>query len=640
MTATHRRGHPLDALTVDEIATAIERLRSAGVAGDATTFHRVALHDPTDDEVRAFEAGEQVPRRVEVVLWHRDRRIVERTVVSLAPGADPAAAVLTKEEVPGARPVPGLLELAVAGEIALADERVVAALAARGITDLGKVQVDPWPTGSFGLECEEGKRVSRCVLFYREQPSDNGYSRPIDGLAVHVDHDAGVVVHVDDVGTWPVPERTDNYDAASVGPLRDDLRPIEITQPEGASFTVEGNEVRWQRWRFRVWLDPTEGIVIGALTYRDGDRERSILRRASLSEMVVPYGDTRSTISFRNALDAGELGLGRFANSLTLGCDCVGEISYLDAAMCFDSGDPYVIEHAVCIHEEDFGILWKHSDLHTLTTEVRRSRRLVVSSVFTAGNYEYGFFWHLYMDGTIELQVKLTGIVSPMAYAEGDDLNHATRVAPQVAAPAHQHLFCFRLDMAVDGVENTVVEVDVDPAPAGPANPLGNAFGPTVTRLETSAGAVRDGAPSRSRRWRVINERVTNPLGQPTAYELVPGPLPDFLPGPGSVIAGRVGFAKHQVWVTPSSPEQRFAAGEFPTQSLPGEGLPAWAAADEPVADTDLTLWHTFGVTHVVRPEDYPVMPVEYIGFSLRPFGFFDRNPALDVPPSAHGEPA
>ena len=69
---------------------------------------------------------------------------------------------------------------------------------------------------------------------------------------------------------------------------------------------------------------------------------------------------------------------------------------------------------------------------------------------------------------------------------------------------------------------------------------------------------------------------------------------------------------------------------------------PAGRPADRPIVDTDVVLWYTFGVTHVPRPEDWPVMPVEYAGFTLAALGFFDRNPALDVPPSpaahCHGE--
>ena len=97
-----------------------------------------------------------------------------------------------------------------------------------------------------------------------------------------------------------------------------------------------------------------------------------------------------------------------------------GEITYLDATFASEHGKPYVVENAICIHEEDYGILWKHQDMNTGRTEVRRSRRLVISSIATVGNYEYGFYWYFYLDGTIQLEVKLTGIMSTQAVAPGE----------------------------------------------------------------------------------------------------------------------------------------------------------------------------------------------------------------------------
>ena len=206
-------------------------------------------------------------------------------------------------------------------------------------------------------------------------------------------------------------------------------------------------------------MDPYEGLVLHTLGYEDGGRVRPILHRASVSEMVVPYGHPGPMHGWKNAFDVGEWGLGRMANSLTLGCDCLGEIHYLDADVRHrDRRAVQTLANAVCIHEEDYGISWKHADLHAGTTEVRRSRRLVISSISTVGNYEYGFYWYLYLDGTISLEVKLTGIMSTMAAARpASEPDHASLVAPQLAAPYHQHLFNVRLDLDVDGPTNTVL---------------------------------------------------------------------------------------------------------------------------------------------------------------------------------------
>ena len=353
--------------------------------------------------------------------------------------------------------------------------------------------------------------------------------------------------------------------------------------------------------------------------------------------MVVPYGDPSPRQGWKNAFDAGEWGLGRMTQPLTRGCDCLGEITYFDGVLANEAGEPWIIDNAICMHEEDYGILWKHVDLWGGTSEVRRSRRLVISFIATVGNYEYGFYWYFYLDGNIQLEVKLTGIVSPMALEPGTTSEYANLVAPGVAAPHHQHMFNVRLDIDVDGTENEVHEIEAESVPTGPDNPWGNAFRPRVTRLERESEAKRVVNAATSRAWKVVNPQVLNGLGQPVAYKLIPTmSTPTLLAQPDSSVGKRAGFARHNLWVTPYTADERRGAGEYPNQHEGGDGLPRWTAADRALVDTDVVLWYSFGITHFVRPEDWPVMPVEYTGFLLSPVGFFDRNPALDVPPSAH----
>jgi primary-amine oxidase len=352
--------------------------------------------------------------------------------------------------------------------------------------------------------------------------------------------------------------------------------------------------------------------------------------------MVVPYAHAGPMHNWKNAFDIGEWGLGRMANSLTLGCDCLGVIHYFDATFGNERGKPYTIKNAICMHEEDYGILWKHVDMLGGTTEVRRQRRLVVSSIATVGNYEYGFYWYFYLDGSMQLEVKLTGVMSTMALSDGlgEERGSAAVVAPQLAAPYHQHLFNVRLDFDVDGTSNTVYEVDSVPVPAGPDNPLRNVFTTEATPLTTEQQAQRIVDPARSRVWRIVNPEVRNRVGEPVGYKLVPASTPTLLADPDSSVGRRAAFATRNLWVTPYRADERRAAGDHPNQHAGGDGLPRWTAADRPIADTDVVVWHTFGVTHIPRPEDWPVMPVESTGFLLVPVGFFDRNPALDVPPS------
>ena len=292
------------------------------------------------------------------------------------------------------------------------------------------------------------------------------------------------------------------------------------------------------------------------------------------------------------------------------------------------------------MHEEDYGILWKHVDWRTGMTEVRRSRRLVISSIATVGNYEYGFFWYFYQDGTIQLEVKLTGIINTAGIAEGEKPRYGTLVAPRLNAHIHQHFFNFRLDMSVDGKANTVHEVNTVTEPPGPDNPHGNAFYAEATPLKTELQAQRIVDPLRGRYWVVSNPSVNNALGSSVGYKLMPGE--NILPfaHPSASIIQRAGFMTKHLWVTPYAPDELSATGPYPNQHPGGAGLPEYTKNDRNVENTDLVLWYTLGYHHVPRPEDWPISPVAYCGFSLKPVGFFDINPVLDVPPSAHHDGA
>jgi primary-amine oxidase len=418
-------------------------------------------------------------------------------------------------------------------------------------------------------------------------------------------------------------------DDPSVGPLRSDIKPLVITQPDGPGFVLDGNELTWQRWSMRVAVHPVEGLVLHQIAYGG----RPICYRASLSEMVVPYGDPGPLYFWRHVFDAGEAALGKAITSLTLGCDCLGEIRYLDAPIIGHDGEPGIIENAVCVHEEDVGVLWRHVDWRADDTHVRRSRRLAVSCWANLGNYDYGFFWYFYLDGTIQVEVKLTGVPAASAFAPDARPTHGALVTRELSAPHHQHLFCFRLDLDVDGTANAVDEVDLVADPVGPANPYGSAFRTRATRLTSESTAQRNADPLANRTWRISSVDRRNAVDEPTAYELVPGGQPLLLAHDDSVVARRAGFARSHLWLTRYADGELHAAGDHPNQHPGGAGLPEFVSGDRSLDGADVVVWFTCGSNHVSRPEDWPVMPVELAGFHLRPVGYFDRNPALDVPP-------
>ncbi|MCI2418726.1 primary-amine oxidase [Saccharopolyspora sp. K220] len=630
--------HPLDPLNSDEILRNRAVLQQAGLLHESTRFPLVQLDEPGKAAVLAHRDGEAFDRRVRSVLCDTKTGELTTTLVSLPDGQLVDKSVINPAE--HGQPPVMLDEYELVERIVRADETWLRAIRDRGIEDVTKVRVCPLSAGWFGIADESGRRMLRALAFLQNHPEELPWAHPVDGLVAYVDVIERRVLKVVDDRHLPIPAESGDYtDQALFGPQRETLKPIEITQPQGPSFTVDGgHEVRWENWRLRVGFDPREGLVLHQLSFRDGERDRPVIYRASVAEMLVNYGDPSPVRFWQNYFDSGEYSLGKLANELVLGCDCLGEIHYFDEVVAQEDGTPRTLRNAVCMHEEDFGVLWKHTDVFTGSAETRRQRRLVISFFASIGNYDYGFYWYLYLDGTIQLEVKATGIVFTSAYQEGT--RWASELAPGLGAPYHQHLFSARLDMMVDGTSNAVDEVQAQRVPVGEENPHGNAFTRSATRLARESDAAREADPASGRTWHIVNTERTNRLGQPVGYALHPQGYPVLLSDPGSSIAKRAAFATKHLWVTQYAADERYPAGEFVNQSHGGAGVPAFTARDRSIDGEDIVLWHTFGLTHFPRAEDWPVMPVDHCGFTLKPVGFFNRNPTLDVPPTHTCGPA
>jgi primary-amine oxidase len=623
--------HPLDPLSPAEITQAIGIVRASDQLPKNLRFVTVSVQEPAKSVVIEHSPGKPFPREAFLIMLDSaNGQALEATVD------------LRQEKLRSVQKLPlGVQPAIMADEFSECEEAVkrspefLAALKKRGIDDAKLVMVDPWSAGMYGTELpgDKGKRLSRALCWVRTAPSDNGYARPLDGVIVVVDLNKMEVVRVEDYGIVPLPPESGNWGREYIRDVRPDLKPLEIVQRDGPSFTVDGYEIAWQKWKFRIGFTPREGLVLYELSYLDGDRQRPILTRASVCEMVVPYGDPAERHFRKNAFDIGEYGIGTMANSLRLGCDCLGTMRYFDAHLTDSRGQPTTIKNAICLHEEDHGLLWKHTDWRTGESETRRSRRLSVSFISTVGNYEYGFFWYLYQDGTIQCEVKLTGIMNTTALKPGEQPEYGVEIAPQLNAPFHQHVFAARLNTAIDGAENSVYEVNAVRVPRGSTNPHGNAFRAEETLLATEQQAQRMVNGASGRFWRIVNPGKKNRLGRPVGYRLVTGENCPILVQPDAAVMKRAGFLASNLWVTPYRADERYPSGEYPNQHAGGDGLPKWAAADRPILNTDLSVWYVFGHNHVPRPEDWPVMPVATIGFSLKPDGFFEHNPALDVPP-------
>jgi primary-amine oxidase len=624
--------HPLEPLSAPEIQAAVRLLQAQPSFTRMTRIISIMLKEPPKAIVYTWPNGEVPERKAVAVLFDNAANAASTATLNLS--SNEVVNIVAAPE--GAQPTLSLDEQVECERAVLASVEFKAALEKHyGVTDTSLVMVDIWSAGNYGSEEERTRRLTRPLCFLRRDPKDNGYARPIEGIRPVVDLNLMKVIRVEEYGRWPLPPNPGNYSVEKVTHPRTDIKPLVIAQPNGPSFTLEGNHIAWQNWDFVIGFNAREGLTIHHVRYADKGRKRPVLYRGSLSEMVVPYGDPRPTQVRKNAFDVGEYGMGMCANSLRMGCDCVGYIQYLDAHLCDSRGREFTIPNAICIHEEDYGILWKHTDRRLPNApEVRRSRRLVVSSISTVENYEYGFFWYFYQDGNIQFEIKLTGILSLGAVHEGEAPIHGVMVAPLLYAPNHQHFFNMRLDFGIDGIKNTVQQLDVVADPLDESNPYENAFHLQATDLKTEKQALAQLNLETGRAWKIINPSVKNAMGVPVGYKFLPGDNAFPFASPNAWWRRRAGFVNHHIWVTPYQEDEKYAAGDYPNQSSGGDGLVKWTEADRPVANTDLVFWYTFGHTHIPRPEDYPVMPTAYIGFLLKPNGFFDENPANDVPPS------
>ena len=625
--------HPLDPLSADEFRRVRAALVKAHGVGPGWRFASMELREPPKKAMLAWKPGKGLAREASAAVWNRADGKLYRAIVTL--GKDGKDKVTSWEHLPGlyANMTPD--EWHEVDHLVRHDPALAKALAKRGITDLDRILVDVWAYGAALVPPKyAGRRIGWSDVWVRGSESGNPYAHPVGGLHPIVDLNEMKVLEIEDTPSPGMPKVMGEYVPDLIGiPLRE-VKPLEITQPKGVSFTLEGNFLRWQNWEMRLGFNYREGLVLHMVGFRDNGKLRSVAHRISFAEMVVPYRDPSVDHYRRTAFDIGEWGLGFMTQSLELGCDCLGEITYIHPVLHDTAGEPKVIKNAICLHEEDNAVLWKHVD-HKHGPEVRRMRRMVVSFHVTVANYEYLVYWRFYQDGNIECEVRATGIIVTTSFAKGKPSPNGTVVDRETYAPYHQHFIVARLDLDIDGPDfNTVYRTESYASPISPKNPHGLALETRSTALRTEKEGKQDYSWSTQSGWKVVNDKVKNGIGTAVGYKLVPSGSFPALIDRASPVFKRAHVISHTLWVTPYSDGERWPAGDFPNLSAKDTGLAKWTAANRPIAGTDVVLWYVFGIHHITRPEDWPIMPADAVSFWLKPFGFFDRNPALDVPPS------
>ncbi|KAI1101276.1 copper amine oxidase 1 [Jackrogersella minutella] len=680
--------HPLRPLSPDELSKARDVVvKAQGGDGIVLWFRSAIVDEPKRDDLIGFLAAEHEgrvpevtpPRQVELQydVIKDGKAQLTKTVVDV----DAGAITSTKTFAMRYQTSYNALEFGMFQDACVSSEMFKSALEEFILPEDFVITIDPWPYGGPDLD-EDLPRYMQGLVYARDTSKNNDdsnhYSYPIPIIPI-MDVATKKLIRVDRLATggrgdslYPPPpggkpkKLFQNNGAAEYvpelidRPFRTDMKPINVTQPEGASFKVHtDNLVEWQKWRFRVGFTLREGAVLHDVTYDN----RPILYRLSFSEMTVPYGDPRPPFHRKQAFDFGDGGIGRAANNLKLGCDCLGAIHYFDSVLANSEGNPELAKNVICLHEQDNGIGWKHTNFRTNRAVVTRMRELVVQFVATLANYEYVFAYKLDTAGGITLETRATGIVSVVPIDEGKTSGYGNIVNPGVLAQNHQHIFAVRIDPAIDSYKTGDTAVVIEESHAVPMNPETNPHGNgyEVRRRQIERAGFEDAEPRLNRVLRLEHATKKNSIsGKNVGYKLAPSATQLLLADDRSVQAARAPFAKHHLWFTGYRDGEFWAAGEFTNQAHHEEGgvktmveRGDWFVDDEgangttngdvheeEAVDRELekgkksspVIWSVFGLTHNPRVEDWPVMPVEIHQTHLRPADFFTSNPALDIP--------
>ncbi|MCO6465596.1 MAG: hypothetical protein J5I53_03180 [Bradyrhizobiaceae bacterium] len=612
--------------TKKEVARAVDVVRADGRCPAGVQFISVGPADPLK------RAAGEADGTALIGLVLRDRK--SRHVYEVFAEAE-SGRVTEWRRVDDVQPMLTFDDFDSASVIVRAHEGWRRSIERRGLST-DDVVLDGWASGI--PSSSNPQRIVRVLTYQRSAKNNLYYDRPIEGLVCTVNLDAHRVIEFHDKPVAPVPQSSGDFgEVYKEHPLYQ--APFSIKQNAKKAVKIRGSEIKWMGWRFNVLLHARDGLVVHNARFDDRGVQRKVLHRLGLSEMVVPYGDTSVYWYWRAAFDVGEYGVGNLTSPLKPGLDLPTNAQTIPAVFAGPMGDPLEIPNAIGVYERDAGIMWKHADPFTGDNRVRRARELVVMSITTVGNYDYSLSYVFSMDGTITVEVGLTGILLPkgtvdtvVRYSGESGQKYGALVAKNVLAPNHQHFFNFRVDLDVDGQNNTVSEMEMW-SPPREENRYGNAIVMDDYEWLYEGESRSDVNMKSARTWKISSTTTTNALGGRPSYMLVPGANATPFLIPEHFLWKRASFLKHHVWVTRFHDNEMYAAGAYPNQSSGGDGVEHYASNNESLRGKDVVLWYTLGITHHPRPEEWPVMNTHHASFKLVPTGFFDVNPALYLKP-------
>lgn len=633
--------YPLNPLSADEMNLARNLLKENGYIKTNSRFQEITLKEPRKEDVWNWKSGTKLPRQASIIVL-QDKKVIEGLV-----DLDNKK-VLSWNEIKDAHGMILMDDWETAQKAIEASDEYKKALTERGIKDIKKVIATPLSVGYFGpndTSADPDKNLLK-VVSYLDTGDGNFWGHPIENLVAVVDLLQKKVIQVQDEGVIPVPMKNASYTMKDITSKREPAKPLNIEQPKGTSYHVNGDEITWQNYTFHVRLDPRVGPVISTMTYNDHGNVRKIMYEGNLGGMTVPYGDPEVGWYFKSYMDSGEYGIGNLGRTLIKGSDVPANAKLFNATLADYQGKPYVSHNVLGLFERDGGPEWTHNDFVTGTTESRDRRELVLRFITTVGNYDYIFDWVLQQNGNIRIDTGASGLEAVKAVnsktihdsTSAKDTRNGTLLDQNIVGVYHQHIFNFRLDMDVDGQNNNVEEYQ--PKAQHVDN---NAFPYRNSEMVVDKKVYQNELDA-AQKWTdpsklllITNNQKENKQGYPTGYQIIPyagGTQPfaeNLLFTNDSYLAKRIGYSGNHFWVTPYNEEEKYPEGKYVNQNGNDTGLGLWTKQNRPITNTDDVVWITTGITHIPRAEEWPIMPTEWVSALLKPYNFFDQTPTLDL---------
>lgn len=622
--------HPLNPLSPQEIEEAADIIRKSQYGSKDMYFSEIKLEEPEKEQVWAWDdaGGAKLTREATFTLV-KGSKPYEGTV-----NLDTDKVVYWKEVKEG---WPFYTEWGQSEAIVEKDKDAVAALARHGITDLSKVSFADGPLGDYGPELTPpGSRLAMSVPRPKIEGAVNNFAHPMDGLAFLVDLNAKKVLKIYESGNPPVSSDPNDYTKIIKTKRTDEIKPLIISQPQGASFSVKGTSVDWQNWKFHFRLDPRVGPMVSTVSYTENGDKRKIMYEGGLGGMMVPYGDPDAAWLYKIFMDAGEYGVGLSTRSLNIGSDVPKNATLFDAAINDTQGKAVIIKNSFALFERYADPEWSHNG------DARERRELVLRAIATIGNYDYVLDWVFLQNGSIKLMAGATGLAQVKAVESKtmddktavSDTRNGKLVDANIVAPTHQHIFSYRLDLDVDGESNSVGEIL--PKAITVKNPeFARSEMITVEKTyKVEQEAIQKFDPDKI--VLVTNSSKENKLGYATGYQVMPyaGGTHPFMEEPlftkTDYVLKRAEFINNHIWVTPYKKDELYSEGKYTTHNK-DTGLGLWTQQNRSIENKDTVVWLTTGTTHVMRAEEFPIMPTEWVTAMIKPFNFFNETPTLDL---------